>query len=166
MKRQKNFFCGFPKLFFNNFNKTRQFHGVVVSNIIDFIGRDTGRRIRSMRIPLRIRSRCAPCDTGHTLYDIVDIRKIALHLAMVKNRDRFPFQYGFGEKKQSHVWTTPRSVYSKKTKPGAGKSVQIAIRMGHQFIRLFCGSIQTDRMINIVMDRKGHVGIEAIHGAG
>src|SRR5690348_10032160 len=106
-------------------------------------------------IPIRAALR-GPIDQAHQrLADIVDKRKITPHLAVVKKLDRLPCKDGLCKDEHRHVRTAPGTVYGEKTKTRRRNTVQVAIRMRHQFVGLLRRSVKTDRVINIVLHREG-----------
>src|SRR5258708_36592812 len=67
----------------------------------------------------------------YAMRDVVDIGEVALHLAMVKERDRRALHDRLGEQIDRHVRPAPRPIYRKKSQSGAGEAVKIAIGMVH-----------------------------------
>ena len=43
---------------------------------------------------------------------------------------------------------------------------QAAVTVGHEFVGFFGGGVQGNRVIDVVMDGKGHVGVGAVDGTG
>src|ERR1700727_357456 len=81
-------------------------------------------------------------DTG----DIIDMSKIAAHLAVIEKLDRLTFHDGLGEHENRHVWPSPRPVNGEKPQAGDRQAIKMAVGMGHQFVGLFCRGIETDGM--------------------
>src|SRR5262245_9676368 len=77
--------------------------------------RATRRGIRLIAFPKRIRLCDIVADLDYALYDVVDVCKIANVLPVIEELDRLVAENASGEQKQSHIWTTPRSVDREKS---------------------------------------------------
>src|ERR1035438_5200256 len=115
----------------DHLDKTEEFDGRMVANVIEAVGRGAGGRVGSLASPLRIGD-CGPGHCAHHAFnDVVDVREIALHIALVVNVDWFALENRFGEKKIRHVRPAPRTFsclsHNRRTDP---------VDFFHQFLRL------------------------------
>ena len=84
----------------------------------------------------------------------------------IEDVNRLTGQDVTSKQKQRHVGSAPRPVYGKEPQAGGRQPVQMAVGVGHQLIGFLGRGVQADRMIHIVMHRKRHLGIGAIHRTG
>ena len=97
------------------------------------------------------------------LGDIVDIGEVAPHLAVVENLDRLAGEDRLGENEHRHVRTSPGTIHRKEAQACRGKPIEMAVGMRHQLVGLFRCSIEADRVIDIVVDRKRQFRVGAIN---
>src|SRR4029077_20310246 len=100
----------------------------------------------------------------HPFDDVIDVGKVSAHLSVVVHLDRFSLQNRLCEYEEGHIGPRPRSIDRKKPQTRAGNPIEMRIAMGHKFIGLLARRIERDRMIDVVMNRKWHLGIAAIDG--
>jgi hypothetical protein len=102
-------------------------------------------------------------DEAHQSFrHIVDIGEVALHPALVEELDRTALDDRAGEDEHRHIGPIPRTVDRKEPQAGTGNAVEMAIGMGHQFVRLLARRIKADRMVDVVMHRERQFGVGAI----
>ena len=110
--------------------------------------------------------RRAAHDPQHALHDVVHIGKVALAVAIVKDRDRFSLHQLLGGGKIEHIGPPGRAVNRKESEPGAGNIVQLGVTMGQQFVALFCGGVKADGVVHFVIHAEGHLLVAAVNGGG
>lgn len=83
-------------------------------------------------------------------------------LAVVEDLDRFAGKNGLGKFEQRHVRPAPRAIYGEEAQTCSRQTVEMAIGMRHQFVGFFACGVKTQRMVDVLVDRKGHGSIGAI----
>ena len=143
---------GFPaELLFEHLYKLQQLHRLVVADVINLIWRAACARIRGIAGPAGVGAGRLVHHPHDSLDNIINIRKVPLHLPKVEHIDRPAFEDRPREQKQGHIGTAPWTIDGKKAKAGSWNIIQVAVGMGYQFICLLCRGIQTDGVIHIVM---------------
>src|SRR5699024_8570613 len=93
-------FCGFADGGFYGLYEATQLDGFVVTDVIEAVGDVTGGDDL--------------LDADDALNDVIDVGKVPLHLAMVKDLDGLVIKYGLGKEPRGHIWSSCRSIDSKK----------------------------------------------------
>ncbi len=137
----------------------------MVADVVEAIGRRAGRRIRVFPGPGGIGLRDSVQDPQHTLDDVVDVGEVSAVLPVIEDGDRLARKDGAGEFEQGHVRPAPGAVYGEEAQSRGGQSVQVAVGVGHQLVGLFAGGVQAQRVVHIVVDGEGLVGIGAVDRA-
>ena len=83
--------------------------------------------------------------------NIIDVGKVAYHVAMVEHLDRLSFGYGIGKQHWRHIGASPRTVNGEIPKSRYTEPVQFAIRMSHQFVRLLTGGVHAHWRVYLVV---------------
>ena len=139
---------------------------LIITDIINMVGTITGSRIWISSIPVIICLGHIFDNPQHPFDDIINIGKIPFHFTMIKYVDWLPGQDGFCKKKIGHIRSSPGTIYRKKTKSSHWQAVKMAIGVGHQFIRFLRSSIERNRMVDIIVNRKRHFAVATIDGTG
>ena len=79
--------------------------------------------------------------TNYTLYNIINIGKIAFTIAIVEYFNSLALHKFISKTKVSHVGATCWTIYCKETQSCTRNVVEFAIGMSHQLITLLGGSI-------------------------
>src|SRR5712672_3545648 len=116
-------------------------------------------------IELRRRIPPAPLSCGNAIDkaryytgNVINIGKVAAHLAMVKELDRPAFNDRSGKQKYCHIGPSPWPVDSEEPQAGDRKPVEVAVGMSHQLVGPFGCGIEANGMIGVVIDRKWQLG--------
>src|SRR6185436_15721270 len=88
---------------------------------------------------------------------------VALHIALVVDVYRFALHDRLRETIRGHVRSSPRPIDSKETQSGGRQSKQMAISVGHQFVRLLRRRVQAYGMIGIVVLAEWKFAISAVY---
>ena len=99
-------------------------------------------------------------------HNIVDIGKIPQHVPIVINLNGLSVHNFLCKFIICHIRPAKGPIYRKKSQTCHRIPVQFTIGMGHQFIGLFGGGIQTDGTVNLILYRVGRFFIAPIHRAG
>ena len=101
-------------------------------------------------------------DPHHALNNVIYVGEVSFHLAVVEDLNGSFFQNSLGEKKKGHVRTAPRPVDREETQARCGQAVEVAVTVSHELVGLLCGCIYADGMVDVMVNRKRHLGIQAI----
>ena len=82
LQRQHVHDCLFAEVLLQQFNKTHEFDGVIVANIVEAVGRAAGAGVWCIAIRFRIRRSGMSEGANPALYDVVNIGKIATMFAI------------------------------------------------------------------------------------
>ena len=150
---QAIFYCGY---------KFEQFDGFIISDIIELKPGEARAWVGRKAIPLRVWRRGMVDELQDRLNGVVDICKISDHKPSIENPDGFSGKNCAGEKKGRHVRASPRAVDGKKAQTRAGDPVEMSISVGHEFVCFFCGRIEGDGVIHIIVNRERDFFVSAI----
>src|ERR1700722_4409553 len=106
-----------------------------------------------------------PREADHRFDNVVDVRKIALHAAVVENVDYVSSRDRSGEFIGRHVRPSPWSIDGEETEPRRRDMKQVAIGVGHQLIGLFRCGVERHRKIDPIFHGEGDFCIAAVDGA-
>src|SRR5690606_31030127 len=98
--------------------------------------------------------------------DVVHVREIPAHVAVVVHVDRLARHDGIGELVVRDVRSAPRTVYGEETQAGDREPVQMRIGMRHQLVRLLGGGIQRYRGVDAVFRGERQLGVGPVHRRG
>ena len=128
--------------------------GPVVADVVDAVGNraSAGRR--------RVE------DAEHRRDHIVDVGEVALHAAVVEERDRAALQDRPGEEEGGHVGAPPRAIDGEEAEPGRGHGEKMTVDMADELARLLGRRIQGNRGIDPGIDGERRLGKAAIDRAG
>jgi hypothetical protein len=143
-------------------DEVQQRHRVVVADVEHPVGRAAGRRVGAHRVVAGIGLGSAVVDADHAFDDVVDVGEVALHVAVVEDVDRPPFEDRLGEQEQRHVRPAPRAIHREEAQPGGRQAEQMAVGVRHQLVGLLGGRVQADRVVDAVMLGERHLGVAAV----
>ena len=73
----------------------------------------------------------------HNAFDyVVDIGKVAEHVAVVEHFDGLVVENSIHEQEWRHVGPSPRAIYSKEAQSRCRQPVEFAVNIGHQLVAL------------------------------
>ena len=102
-------------------------------------------------------------DPDDTLDNILDIGEVARVPAFVENLDGLALEDVVGEQREGHVGAAPGSVDREETQACGGQTVQRRVAMRHELIGLFRRRVQTERMIDVLVNGERHMRVRAVH---
>ncbi len=137
----------------------------MVADVVQPVGSPARARIGPVTRPRRVRRRIPIENPDHALHDIVDIGEVAPHLAVVEHVDRLAREDRLGEEEQRHVGPPPGSIDGEEPQPGARESVKVRVGMRHELIGFLGRRVERDRMVDVLVHRKGHAGVAPIDRA-
>ena len=152
--------AGTHQLFLKDSYEVKEVFGGVVADVVHFVWRD-GKSILAVLL-----LRGVLHDAHHTFYNVINISKIALAVAIVENLDGLAFHQFVGEAEVCHVGTTGGAIDSKEAQAGRGDVVEFRVGMGHQLVALLRGGIEAHGVVNLVVCRIRHLLVAAIDGRG
>lgn len=148
------------QLFLENLYKVEQILRVAITDIVYLI------RWHRQTVFSGLALGSTMYDALHTLYNIVDIGKVTLAVAIIEYLNVFSFYQLIGETEVSHIGSAGRSVNGKETKTGTRNVIELAVGMSHQFVALLGGGIKADRVIHLVIGAVGNLLVTAINRTG
>ena len=98
--------------------------------------------------------------------DIVDIGKIAPHLAMVEQGQRLAGVEGLGENPHRHVGPAPWPIDGEEAQAGQRQAIEAGITFAQQLVGLLCRGIERERVIDPVLDPKREALVAAVDRGG
>ena len=137
----------------------------MIADVVEPIGRRAGAWVGMLSAPARIGSGDPIGKPRHRFRDVVDIREIPLHVAVVEHLDRLAGQDRPREQEHRHVRPAPWAVHGEEANPGSGQAEQVAVGVRHQLVRFLGGGVEADRMIDVLVHRERHTGHRAVHRA-
>ena len=138
------------QLFLQDGHEVKEIFGRVVTDVIYLVWWD-GQSILAVLL-----LRGVMHDANHTFYNVINVSKIALAVAIVENLDGIAFHQLVGEAEVCHVGTTCGAIDGKEAEAGRGDVVELAISMGHQFVALLRGGVEAYGVVYLVVCRIGH----------
>ena len=96
--------------------------------------------------------------------DVVDVGKVADHVAIVEHLDGLALRDGAGKEHRTHVRASPRAINRKVAQSRRRNPVEFRVGMRHQFVALLACRIQANRIVDLVIFAVGHLAVQAIHG--
>ena len=99
----------------------------------------------------------------HGFDDVVDIGEVPAHPTVVEQFDWPTLHDRVGEQPHRHVWPAPRAVDGEKPQTSYRHGKQVRIGMCHQLVGFLCGTVEAQRVVDVVGGAEGHAGIGAIH---
>ena len=105
-------------------------------------------------------------DAEDRRHHVVDVGEVALHAAVVEERDRPAFQDGPGEEEGGHVGAPPGAIDGEEAEPGRGHGEEVSVNVADQFACLLGRRIQGNRSIDPGVDGERRLGKAAIDRAG
>ena len=136
--------------------------GRVVADVVDAVRRGARAGIGRRGVPVRIRRGHAVGHAHDALDDVVDVREVAAHPAVVEDVDGFSGEDGLGEQEQGHVGAAPGAVDGEEPQAGRRQPVEVGIGVGHQLVGLLGGGVERDGVVHDVVDGEREMGVEAV----
>ncbi len=136
---------------FKHLHKAHEAFGPAVADVVDFVRRAVLGLIGS---PLH--------DVRDARYDVVDVGEVAVHVAVVVDLDRLAAHEPVRELEVRHVRPPHRAVDSEEAQPGRRNLVELAVGVRHQFVRLFCGGVERDGIVDLVVRGVGDFPVRAV----
>lgn len=148
---------------FQHRDHSQEFNGFIVPDVVEseWCCRTAG--VGGLAVPVWIGFCGTIDDTYDTINDVIDIREVTFHLSVVEDINGPAFENRFREQKESHIRASPGAIDRKETQTGRGNSIEMAVGVCHQFVRLFRCSVEAYGVVNIVADREGHLRVRTIH---
>jgi hypothetical protein len=143
-------------------DEAQQLDWLVRADVVEAVRRFAAGRVWALAAPVWIGRGDGIQGPHHAFNDIVNIGEVALVLAVIEDIYGLARQDVLGKQEQSHVGPPPRAIHREKAQAGGGQAIQMAVGMGHQFVGLFRGGVEAERMVNIVMHGKRHGGVGPI----
>ena len=104
--------------------------------------------------------------TEHMLnarHNIIDVRKVTVHVAVVVDLDRFSLADLVGEFEISHIRASERTVDREEAQARRRDAIEMTVRIHHELIRLLRRCVETDGMVDIVCRREGRLLLVAVN---
>lgn len=148
--------AGTHQLFLKDSYEVKEVFGGVVADVVHFVWRD-GKSILAVLL-----LRGVLHDANHTFYNVINISKIALAVAIVEYLDGLAFNQFVGEAEVCHIGTTCRAINCKEAEAGRGDVVELRVGMGHQLVALLRGGVEAYGVVHLVICRIGHLLVATI----
>ena len=103
-------------------------------------------------------------DAKDAFNDVVDVGKVALHIAVVEDFDRSAFGERVGCGEVEHVRAACGSVNREEAEAGGRDIVELAVAVRQELIGLFCSRVKGDRIVDFVFYCEGHFFVASVHG--
>ena len=146
---------GFAVSVFDFGNEIHELYGVAATDVVNLVGHVVGA--------LGGIGHVVQCVDG-AFGDVVDVGKVADHVAVVEHLDRFALGDCTGEEHGRHVRTSPRTVYGEESQTCDGQVVELAVAMRHELVAFFAGGVQAHRIVDLVVFAVGHLAVQTVHG--
>jgi hypothetical protein len=101
----------------------------------------------------------------HAFDDVVDVREVAPHLAVIEDVDGPAVEDRLGEGEVRHVRPSPGSVHREEAQPGGREAEEVAVRVRHELVRLLRRRVEANGVIRAAMYRERDVRVRAVDGA-
>ena len=150
---QKLFARRLADVAFKRLNKIHEFFRAVVANVVHFGA-----------IALRVWLRGIAKHILYPLNDIVDISKIAIHVAVIKYLNRLVVEYFARKDKRRHIGPAKRPVDGKEAQPRRGDIEKVRVRIRKQLVRLLCRGVQRDGFVYFIVRRKRRLLLLTVNG--
>ncbi len=167
LHRQELLFGGLPEGILQGLDEREEVYRRIIADIVEAVGSAAAVGGRRGGVPVGVRRGRLLQYPGDALHDIIDIGKVAAHLAMVEDLDGLAFEYSLRKEEVSHIRPSPGPVDRKEAEPGGRQPKEVAVGMGQQFVGFLGSRIEGDRVVDRVGGAEGHFAVHAVHaGAG
>lgn len=148
---------------FKGVDVVQQWHGLAVADVENAIGGLAAGGVRLGGV-----EPCSGCGwlvqyPDDAFNDVVDVSKVAQHVAVVKDLDGFALHDGSGKKHGRHVWAAPGAIDGKEAQPGGGQTKQVAIGVRHEFVGFLGSCVQADRVVHTMVLAKRRGGVATVN---
>ncbi len=137
--------AGAEEFFLEDGDEVEEVLGIVVADVIDHVGRD-GQAVLAV---LLLGGMLHHAD--HALDDVVHVGEVALAVAVVENLDGLAADQFVGEAEVGHVGAAGGSIDGEEAQTRGGDVVEFGVGMGHQFVALLGGGIETNGVVHLVV---------------
>ena len=137
---------------FQRLDKVQQILRAVVADIID------DRGIGALRRAVK--------HVQDALHDVINVGKVALHIAIVENGDRFAFHHLVGEAVIRHIWAAIGAIDREEAQAGCRDAIEMAVGESHQLVALLRGGVERDGLGHIVIRGERRLLLVSIDRAG
>lgn len=151
---------GADELFLQNRHEIEEVLGVVVADVVDFVGRQRESVFAVLLFGGVLH------DADDAFDDVVDVGKVAFAFAVVEYLDGLAGFKLVGEAEVGHVGATGGTVDGKEAQPCAGDVVELAVGVGHELVALFGGCVQGNRVVHFIVGGVGDLLVAAIDAGG
>ena len=103
-------------------------------------------------------------DTEYALDDVVDVGEVALAVAVVEDLDGLPSLQLLRGGEIEHVRAACRTVNSEEAQTCGWNIVELAVAVRQEFVGLFSGRVEGNRVIDLVFYCEGHFFVAAVYG--
>ena len=100
---------------------------------------------------------------NRTLGNVVDVGKVANHVAVVKNFDGFALADGVCEEHRRHVGPSPRAINREKSQARGRKTVEFAVGVRHQFVAHFRRGVKAHGLHGFVVLAVGNLRVHTVN---
>ena len=83
-------------------------------------------------------------------YDIIDVGKVAVHIAVVINLNGLPISDLIGKLKVGHIRAAIRPIDGEEAQARRRNPIEMAVGIGHEFVRFLRRRIEADGMVDVV----------------
>ena len=151
---------GTDEFFLQNGHEIEEVLGVVVPDVIDFVGRQRESVFAVLLFGGVLH------DADDAFDDVIDVGKVAFAFAVVEYLNGLAGFKLVGEAEVGHVGATGGAVDGKEAQPCAGDVVELAVGVGHELVALFGGGVQGNRVVHFVVGGVGDLLVAAIDAGG
>ena len=151
---------GTDEFFLQNGHEIEEVLGVVVPDVIDFVGRQRESVFAVLLFGGVLH------DADDAFDDVIDVGKVAFAFAVVEYLNGLAGFKLVCKAEVGHVGATGGAVDGKEAQPCAGDVVELAVGVGHELVALFGGGVQGNRVVHFVVGGVGDLLVAAIDAGG
>ena len=135
-------------------NKVHQFHRITATDVVHLVGHTL---VGDRHVVKRMHA---------TFGDIVDVGKVANHVAVVEHLDGLALRNSRSKEHRAHIGPPPRAVNREVAQSRHRDAVKLRVGMRHQFVALLARRIQTNRIVDLVVFTVRDLAVQAINRTG
>jgi len=98
--------------------------------------------------------------------DVIHVGEVALAVAVIEDLDGLARGELVRRGEIEHVRAAGGAVYGEETQAGGRDVIQLGIAVGQELIAFFCGGIEGDRIVNLVVCTEGNLFVTAVDRGG